>query len=528
MPVKVRPANRGRRSVPEMLPPPVGGLNGRDGFAAMPPTDAFVLDNWFPYNTTVDTRGGTANHTVGIGDPVESLEVYTGANGSKMLAFAGGSIYDVSLAGAPLVALKAGLNSSRVTTAMFSNAGQQFLLIFTGQDVPMTYDGLVIVDRLITGITGTQNTLHSPHVFKGRILLCQEDQLGFYYLDVGAIQADATYFDLSQISLKGGSLATITSFSAADTGTGPQDYALFVTTEGEYILYGGIDPSDVDNWALIGRYVGPPPIGKKGWFKFRSDVYFITEEGVMSFAQIRQTGEGNRESEYITAKLGRNYSDRTVYQGTHGWEGLIYPRSNMLMVNVPLAGTVSGEYAQFAMNTDTNAWGKFKGMNALCWVLFNRRAYYGTFDGRVVIFDEGETDEDSAGVFHEIRAVGRQAWNTFDREGGVGTMDKQFHMAQLVLKADGIPTVSCSMNVNFEDEQPIQLGAPIDQPGAVWDLAEWDVDYWAGAIRAHNIQVSIGKIGYVASLWMEVTSLASRIQWVASRILMEPTKRGFI
>lgn len=523
MPVKVRPPNRSRRSFPRMLPAPVGGLNGRDTFAAMAPTDAFVLDNWFPYNTTVDTRGGTQDFVTGIGSPVESLEVYTGANGSKMLAFAGGAVYDATVPGAAGAALKTGMLSSRMTSAMFSNAGQQFLLLYSGLDQPMTYDGLALVDRTITGMTGTQNTLHSPHVFKGRVFLAQEDQLGFYYLGIGAIQGPATYFDLSQVSLKGGALATITSFSQGDTGTGPQDYALFVTTEGEYILYAGIDPGSAVNWSLIGRYVGPPPIGRKGWFKFRSDVYFITEEGVMSFAQIRQTGEGVEGDEYITAKLGRNYTDRTIYQTTHGWMGMIYPRSNMLIVNVPLTGTLSGEYAQFCMNTDTNAWGKFKGINALCWTLLDRRAYYGTYDGRVVKYDEGQTDN---GV--EIRAVARQAWNTFDPERGVGTMDKQFHMAQIVLRADGIPSISCSLNVNFEDDQPIQVGAPIDQPGAVWDLATWDVDYWAGAVLAHNVQVAIGKIGYVGSLWMETASLSSRIQWVASRILIEQTKRGYV
>lgn len=520
MPVKKRPVNRARRATPALLPAPVGGLNGRDAFSEMPEKDAFVLDNWFPYNTSVDTRGGSANHVTGIGSAVESLEVYTGAAGSKMFAFANGSIYNVTNPGPVGAAVASGKNSNRVTTAMFTNAGAQWLLIFSGQDPPLGYDGAAFTALAITGMTGSQNTLHSPHAFKGRIFLAQQNQLGFYYLAVGAIQGAATYFDLGQVSLKGGSLATIASFSQGDTGTGPQDYALFVTTEGEYILYGGTDPSNSATWALIGRYVGPPPIGRKGWFRFRSDIYFITEEGVMSFAQIRQTGEGVETEEYITAKLGRNYIGATINQAVHGWCGMIYPRGNMLLINVPLTGTIGGEYVQFAMNTDTNSWGRFRKLSGLCWTLFNRRAYFGTYDGRIVLADEGSKDN---GV--EIKAVGRQAWNTFANEQSIGIVDKQFHMASVVLKADGVPNVAANINVNFEDDQPPQVGAIVPPPGAVWNLAVWNVDYWAGSASAHNVFISIGKIGYVASLWLEVGSYSSRVNWIATRVLHEQTKR---
>jgi hypothetical protein len=195
----------------------------------------------------------------------------------------------------------------------------------------------------------------------------------------------------------------------------------------------------------------------------------------------------------------------------------------MLIVNVPLTGTEAGEYCQFAMNTDTNAWGRFRKLYGISWALFNRRAYFGTFDGRVVLYDQGSTDNGA-----EIKAVARQAWNTFQNDKGIGTMDKQFHMASIVLKADGVPSVSCNMNVNFEDDQPPQIGSITPPAGAVWNLATWDVDYWAGSASAHNVFISIGKIGYIASLWLEAGSMSSRVEWIASRILQEPTKRFFI
>lgn len=517
--VKYRKPNRGRRAVPVTISAPTGGLNGRDALNDQAPEDAFLLENWIPNNTSADTRGGYINYATGLPGAVESLEVYTGGAAQKVLAFSNGGIYDVTLGGAVGAALATGKTSNKVTTAMFSNAGSQFLLIYSGADAPLSYDGTTLTALVITGLTGSQNTLHSPHAFKGRMYVCQAGQLGFYYLAVGAIQGAATFFDLQQQSQKGGSLATITSFSE-DAGNGPADYIVFVTTEGEYIVYAGTDPSNAATWALVGRYYGPPPIGKKGWFKFRGDVYFITEEGIISFAQIRAKGE-NDDNEYLTSKLGRFFKDAVVYQSTHGWCGLIYPRGGALYVNYPMTANTSGQYAQFVMNTNSKkgAWTQFKGWNALCWALYNRRAYFGTVDGRVCLADEGYTDNGA-----QIDCQCRQAWNTFDDEHGMGEADKQFHIATFAMSASGAPSVACTVNVNYEDDAPSTSTALGAAAGSDWDVSDWDVTDWAGNVATQYVSVPVGKLGYIASIWMKAASTAAQIRWFATRIILEKTK----
>lgn len=515
---KFRKPNRGRRSVPVTVSAPTGGLNGRDSFTDMPVNDAFQLDNWFPALTSVDTRGGSTNHVTGHPAAVESIETYTGAAGSKMLSFAGGGIYNATVAGAVGAALVSGKTSNKVTSCMFSNAGSQFLLIYSGADAPLSYDGAALAALVITGLTGSQNLLFLGHGFKGRMLLAQSGMLGFYYLAVGAIQGAASYFDLSQQCVHGGSLAAITSYSQ-DTGSGPQDYALFVTTEGEYILYAGTDPSSAAAWALVGRYYGPPPIGKKGWFSFRSDVYFITEEGILSFTQIRRTGEEAADQRYLTSKLGRQYTDLTTYQTVHGWCGFIYPRGGALIVNMPLTVGITGAYTQFVMNTTSNAWCKYLQWDALCWTMMGRRAYFGTNDGRVVLADDGITDNGA-----QVQAVARQAWNTFDDDQGLGDADKQFHFATLAIQSDGAPAIALALNVNYEDEQPVYVTGIVGSTEAEWDVAVWDVDFWAGGPGTRTITVPMGEIGYIASLWMQVASSVSRIRWFATRFVLEKAK----
>lgn len=522
MPVKYRKVNQGKRAQPSTISAPTGGLNGRDSFTDMDEKDAYLLDNWFPSSTSVDTRGGSLDFATGVGGAVESLEVYTGAAGSKMLAFGNGSIFDVSAGGAVGTALATGKASNKVKSCMFSNAGAQSLLIFSGADAPLRFDGTTLTALTITGMTGSQNTFFDAMAFKGRVYLAQAATLGFYYLAVGAIQGAASFFDLSQQSLKGGGLAGMCSFSQDSMGDGPSDYALFITTEGEYILYSGTDPSSADNWALVSRYYGPPPIGKRGWFKFRGEVYFITEEGILSFTQIRQMGEDDETDQYLSAKLGRNFTDAVAYQSVHGWSGMIYPHGSMLMVNVPMTGAENGPYCQFVMNTNTNAWARFVGWNGISWTLFNRRAYFGTNDGKVVLADEGFTDN---GV--QVQTSARQAWNDLDGDGSgvVGDSDKQFHFATFAIQADGIPSLACNLNVNFEDDLPANVLAAVPSTsGAAWDTAFWDTADWAGSAVTQSLTASIGKLGYIASVWLQASSPAARVRWFATRITFERTK----
>lgn len=519
--IKKRKVNRNRRAQPTTIPAPLGGLNGRDALAEMAHTDAFLLENFFPALTSLDTRGGSLDFVTGIGAPVESLEVFTGGSVSKMLGMAGGDIYDVSAAGAVGAPLLSARISDQTTSCMFSNsADTPFLLIYSGADAPLSYDGATLTALAITGLTGSQDTLLQGFGFKGRVFLRQIGMLGFYYLGVGAIQGAASYFDLQQQALKGGELAAICSFSQNIAGQTPADYCVFATTEGEYIMYAGTDPSNAGAWGLVGRFYGPRPIGKKCWFNFRSDVYFLTEEGIISFTEIMSNAESTSVLDYLTSKLGNSYQDLVLYEGTPGWSGIIYPKGSALIINVPLSGSVTGQYCQFVMNTNSrsNAWTKYVGWNALCWGLCNQLPYFGTSDGRVVLADTGFTDNGM-----QIVAQCRQAWNSFDNGKGIGNSDKQFHFITLALQADGMPYISCALNTNFIDSAPT-TGTPVSSSaGGEWDTATWDVDSWGGSYATQSITISVGELGYVASPWLVAISTASKVRFLASRITLEST-----
>lgn len=521
----LKPPMRKRRSEAVTLPAPVGGLNGRDGYPDMPPTDAFVMDNWFPGGTSVDTRSGSMDYVTGITSAVESLEVFAANDPtsssvpSKLLAFAGGNIYDVSNAGPVSAPLMTGRASNRITSVMFGNAGGLRLMLYSGADQPLMYDGTTLTPLVITGVTGSPNTLHSPMSYAGRLYMAQTGQLGFYYLDVGAVQGVAHYYDLSEWCQKGGYLLTMTTYSYELRDGSTTDYALFITSEGEYIMYYGYDPSDPNNWQLAARYIGSVPIGLKGVFKFRGDIYLVTETGILTFSQIRQLGIDNENQQFLTAKLARLYYDYTPYRSTYGWQVVIYPNGPYLLVNIPTSSVISGPYIQYVMNTNTDAWCRFTGWDSICWALFNRNIYFGTYDGCITLANTGDADNGTP-----ITANCRQAWNEFPDGSPLDGFDKHWHFATLVMQSDGTPPVSMSINVNYQDDPPIPINAPVFNPGAVWDVATWDVDYWAGTGQPQNLMVPVGKLGYTLSPWILGVTLGTGLRWYATRLVFEKTQ----
>lgn len=510
--------NTSQQGIPQTLPAPIGGLNGRDALAVMDPRDAFFMDNLIPSSASVDSRKGTVGFVATLGAPVKSLEVYTGGAGDQMLAFAGGQVYNVTTGIAS--SLVSGKLNDDVITAMFSNAATnaQFMLVTTGTDTPYSYDGAAIANLTITGITGSVSTLNFVAAFKGRVYFGQRDKLGFYYLPVGQIQGAASYFDLAQVSLKGGYLVAIASFSSEASGVGPRDYIVFITSKGECIVYDGFDPSAAANWVLVGRYFAAPPIGKKCTFNYNTELVLLTLDGAVPFSEIRRAGvakaSGVSDADYtaITSKLGKYLSDLNTYADVGGWQGTVYSLGGLLLINTPASASPSGAYNLFAMNTTTNAWTRITRWNGISYCVFNRRLYFGKFDGRIMLADEGRLDDGEA-----ILCDCKQAYNYFDGGSGKGAYEnKHFQWANLFVECDGKPPLSAQFNVDFLESQPEYLLDVDDSLGAPWDTSDWDIAEWGSDGRTQQVLVTLNKAGTVGSLWFRASLNGLTLKWFAT------------
>lgn len=501
--------NRGRRAKPMPFVAPVGGLNRRDALAGMPPQDAYVMDNWFPSTDAAETRKGFTLYKAAISAThVETLIPYNSPAGDKFLAVTNGDLIDIT--GAPAVTGAAKFASSSIVQfTMFVNAATNWLNMVNGKDTPQKFDGVTLSDAVITGVTGGSTGLVDVFPFKGRLYYAAEGQAGFYYLPVGAVQGAASYFDLGQIAGRGGTLRAITSISK-DSGDGPDDYAVFIMDTGEFLVYAGFDPSNAANWSLVGRFVVAPPIGRKCHCKYGGDTLVITESGLVSLNSCFDGQPFNPDQDTLTYKLGALVSSAVNNKATHGWQVVLHPSEDMLVFNTPV-GSTRGSYYQYVMNTRTNAWCRFVGLNGQSWAIYQGDLYFGDYQGNVYKAIDGYDDNGA-----QIRCNIKQAYSYFG-EPGV----KKWNFAKLTLSSTGAPAISVGMGVDFKDDEPDYATAPIVTSDSLWDIATWDVDPWGAEEGVNYYTQDLDKLGFSGSVNVKVAVKGDQVRWYATEHIFE-------
>lgn len=122
---------------------PVGGWNVRDALAAMKPTEAAYMENWWPTPVDVMIRKGFINWATGLPGTVDTLMAYNASAGTRKLwAFTStGSVYDVSASGAVGAPVITGLSNGQWQYISFVNSGAQYLIACNGLDNILRYNG---------------------------------------------------------------------------------------------------------------------------------------------------------------------------------------------------------------------------------------------------------------------------------------------------------------------------------------------------------------------------------------------------
>jgi hypothetical protein len=141
------------------IPAPVGGWNVRDSLAEMPPTDAPILENWWPTTTDVMIRKGYSQWATGLPGTVDTLFDYNSQTGSKLFAVTStGSIYEVTSTGAVGAPAVTGLSNGQWQYVSYTNSGGSFLLAVNGTDWMLRYNGTTWVS-VTNGATNAVPTI---------------------------------------------------------------------------------------------------------------------------------------------------------------------------------------------------------------------------------------------------------------------------------------------------------------------------------------------------------------------------------
>lgn len=486
------------------VPSPVGGLNDRDSIADMDSKDAVILENWWPLPSLVQVRKGSQNHVTGFTAPVETVVEYLPPSGnSQLFAASGQSIFNVTTPGPVGAAVQTGLTNARWQSANITTPGGSFLYLVNGVDSPRLWNGTTwttITGASTPAITGvTTSTLSHVCLFKNRLFFTQANSLSVWYLPVQQIGGTASVLDLGSVFSMGGRIEACFTWTI-DAGAGSDDHFVIITSQGEVAVYEGTDPSSASSWRLVGVYRMGRPLGRRCGAKFGGDLVINTTEGAFPLGRALLSSSINR-SVALTDKIQNSISEAaSAYAQNDGWEVVLFPEGNMMLLNVP-AG--NGQNFQYVQNTITGAWTKFTGWNAYDWVNASTGLYYGG-DTAVVKAWTGTTDNGIG-----IQADGLPAFSYF----GQKARNKFFTLVRPNILTNGSPSIDYGLNVDFAPQDPQGTLNFTPPTGMVWGSMVWGSMVWGGSLVPLASWNTVGAVANSASIRLRVLNNGSDVRW---------------
>lgn len=509
-------------AAPISLPAPVKGWNTRDSLDDMDPLDAVLLDNWFPDAGGVSVRNGYIPFATGLGAaPVKTIAEYYAGSVRKLLASCNGTISDVSAGftpGSPMAIgvgaigfgaiggtglpfpLGIGFQSDAWQTVNFL----QRLIFCNGTDPAQIFDGTTLTAAAFTGVS--TSTLYGVWQYQNRLFFWQPNSTGFYYALLNSISGALAFFDLSPFCPRGGNLVAMTTISY-DGGNGVLDYAVFIMSSGDALVYQGNDPALSADWSLVGEYRLSPPVNPRAVCDYGGDSFLTTYDDHVTIQQMFtavRLGEMPPRSKVSGAVQAAVQANKNAF----GWQALYYPRGRSLIFNIP---NPDGSFNQHVCNTGlpTQPWTRYVGMNAYCFGLFNDLLYFGAADGVIYQADTGSFDDLGA-----IVANGQQSWNKLG-----SAQRKRVSAARPIVQSLG--GISYTFKVGF-DYEALNIPIPSVTPGtgSPWDISPWDTSPWSTEITVDPRWRIGGGSGTAVGFGISVAATQS-VSWLRTDLRLE-------
>lgn len=482
-------------------PVPTKGWDAISPLSNMEPDYAVVLDNAVPRPNWVEIRGGSNVWVQGLAGIVETILVYRPASGSEeMFAVASGNFYDVSTFNV-LVPLASGFTNNRWQYINFTPAnGVTHLILANGVDNAQIYDGATFSNLSVTGVASAN--LINVNAHKRRLWFVEKNSTNAWFLAVDAIAGALTQFDIGPLLTKGGHLVTMGTWTV-DGGNGPDDLAIFVSSEGQVVVYKGTDPNNNNAWFLVGVFNLPPPIGFRCLKSFGSDLLYISLEGLLPISKALPFDPSGARSVALTNRIQGAMLDAALLSRVFfGWEVCLFPAQSLLLMNVPVAENSS--QVQFVMNTLTGAWCRFTGWNANCFEIYNESLFFGSNTGNINVAYTGISD-----ILEPIAMDIKTAFNYYEDPGRVKIVQM---VRPFIVSGGGILPVINS-DVDFGDISFAVGISAYTVLNSLWDAALWDSGTWfAGSIGdLFNDWQSIGALGTAIALRLKINLISSAV-----------------
>lgn len=490
--ISVRPArfpqsNRGSVAVgaqklaaPITYPAPSQGLHTSVSMGSSVTGSASVLTNFLPTVTGSRIRGGSMKTAKGAdGTALRWAGKYKQGNTEAIFMASETAIYNMT---APATlpstqsAAVSGMTSSDWASFQHTTADGAFLIMVNGEDPRQLFNGSTwsTTPAITFPDTTTSDQLGYGFTFNNREFYTKNGSLDVYYLATSAVGGAATVFPLGGVVKKGGSI--LTGFSwAIESGDGLADYCVFVTTEGEVVIYAGSDPSSSTNFALKGVYQVGRPLGKNAWLRQGGDILLCTVDGLIRLSGVFQRDQLQLSIEAISRPIDTEWKGAALLTGT-GWTITPWVEQSVAFVTFPdntyLPDTT------FVLNLVTGKWGLITGWSALCYTTRVGNLYFGSDEGFMWQGDTGGNDDSQPFTATYL--------SSFESGGDYG-LTKRASSARLYIKCQTPPSVKLFARSDFNTDTPaydiITYGEVSE---TLWDVSLWDVDVWDGSQKVQR------------------------------------------
>lgn len=495
-----------RTTAPEIVTAPIKGWNTRDPFEEMDPLDAITLDNWYPDFAGVTTRNGSVPYAdLSASAPVQTLASFVSGSTATLLAACDGKISTVS--GGVGSSVGSGFGSDIWQTANFNR--HQFWV--NGTDAAQIYDGATLA---ATGFTGVSTaTLSGIGVFHNRLYFWTGNDPVFWYGPVNGISGALSQFDLSMVSLTGGNLVAVEVLSY-DGGTGISAYTCFFMSSGEVLMYGGTDPSNPSNWALVGRYLIAPPVAKRAIARYGGDIYIANADDHQQFSQLLAALKLG-DTPPRTKVSGAARSAYLAGAALPGWQALYYPSGRRIIFNIPNA---DGTFSQHVYNTSTKAWCRFLNQNAYCFGIFQDGLYFGAANGIIAQADVISSGDLGAA----ITTIAQQAWQLF-----TSALKKRIAAVRPVVQGSGPANFSFGLSFDYQTAIEFSILDATIAPSSnslIWGSGSWGAPRVWGATATGGLTDPRWRIGAGEGAAIGLTMMSATIiplTWIRSDFMLE-------
>jgi hypothetical protein len=468
-----------------------------------------------------DTNAGGASLTFYIDEvsvqriastvgPIQTLAEYISGSNRKLVAAMSGEIFDVSTSPGSLLSAGSGTyTSDKWQWVNFDG----YLVMVNGTEA-VEWDGSTF-QALTPAVTGPSTAPIGCNVFKNRVWYWEANSQSVWYTALNAKGGATTEFPLGRVGQFGGNLVLMETWTR-DGGSGPDDFAVFVMSSGEALVYQGSSPAVGGDWALVGIYNIGEPIGYRSAVKFGGDLFILTRLDVVRMSEVISGVEARQmESKIVQA----HRTAISLYKEKWGWDATIYPEGHMAIFNIPVTEYTDedspGESEQHVQNTITGAWTRFKDVLSFCWQNFDGDIFFGSSGGKIYEFDSGEDDAGDA-----IESTFQTAWLPI---GGLGA-NKLFKALREAYRVNASINVDNTFAVDFQEFASQTFPASIDSSAAEWDVALWDVSLWTSADRIVHEWHTIGTYGERISMRKRM-STKQKVTYLGMSWLYEIARR---